>query len=93
MNIYFLFEGKSTETKVYPKYLSYLIPELKKVDNYQEVIENNYYIFSSSGYPSIYDDIEYAIEDIIPNLTSKITIVFLLVKDFHHLKMKSFWIM
>jgi len=67
MNIYFLFEGKRTETKIYPKYLSYLIPELKQINNYEEIDKNNYYIFSSSGYPSVYDDIANAIYDINEN--------------------------
>ncbi len=31
MNIYFLVEGKRTERKVYPAWLSYILPELKQV--------------------------------------------------------------
>ncbi|MGJ5632652.1 hypothetical protein [Nostoc sp. CALU 1950] len=53
MNIYFLVEGKSTERKVYPAWLAYLLPELKRVDDYCEVVKNNYYLFSADGYPSI----------------------------------------
>ena len=63
MNIYFLVEGK-TEADVYPAWLSHLLPELQKVDNYKDVEQNNYYIFSSYGIPSIYDDIQNAAEDI-----------------------------
>jgi hypothetical protein len=63
MNIYFLVEGK-TEADVYPAWLSYLIPELQKVDNYEDAEQNNYYLFSSYGIPSIYNDIPNAIEDI-----------------------------
>jgi hypothetical protein len=56
MNIYFLVEGRSTEKKIYPKWLSYAIPELKKVEFYDEVISNNYYLLSGGGYPSILGD-------------------------------------
>ncbi|MFB2893199.1 hypothetical protein ACE1CI_09830 [Aerosakkonemataceae cyanobacterium BLCC-F50] len=65
MNIYFLVEGKRTERKVYPAWLAYLLPELQRVQSYDEVDKNNYYLFSGEGYPSIiYDHIPNAIEDI-----------------------------
>lgn len=53
MNIYFLVEGKRTERKVYPKWLSILIPELVEVKYFDEALQNNYYIFSGNGYPSL----------------------------------------
>ena len=65
MNLYFLVEGQSTEADVYPAWLSYLIPKLKRVDSFDEVEYNNYYLFSSFGIPSIEKDIINAIEDII----------------------------
>ncbi|MBF0536880.1 MAG: hypothetical protein HQL03_01360 [Nitrospirae bacterium] len=52
MNIYFLVEG-NTETKVYPKWLFYLVLELKEVKKLESVKNNNYYILSAGGYPSI----------------------------------------
>lgn len=65
MNIYFLVEGKRTERKVYPAWLAYLLPELKQVQNYDEVDKNNYYLFSGEGYPSIiYDHLPNAIGDV-----------------------------
>lgn len=64
MNIYLLVEGQSTEPYVYPTWLSYLLPELKRVDNFDEVEQNNYYLFSSYGIPSVYTDIINAIKDI-----------------------------
>lgn len=64
MNLYFLVEGNSTEKKVYPAWLAHLLPELQRVRNYDEVVKNNYYLFSGGGYPSIYDHITNAIEDI-----------------------------
>jgi hypothetical protein len=56
MNIYFLVEGKRTEMKVYPKWLSYLVPKLLRVNAYQNVDSNNYYIFSGNGFPSLLDN-------------------------------------
>lgn len=53
MNIYFLVEGRRTEMKVYPKWLSYLVPELQKVQTFDAVKQNNYFIFSGSGFPSL----------------------------------------
>lgn len=64
MNVYFLVEGQSTEKKVYPKWLSYLVPHMKRVDFYDEIKENNYFIFSAGGYPTILDDIISACEEV-----------------------------
>lgn len=52
MNIYFLVEGK-TEKKLYPKWLDHLAPQLTKVDSAYKATENNYYLISGFGYPSI----------------------------------------
>ncbi len=64
MNIYFLVEGRRTERKVYPRWLSHLVPHLKRVKNFDEVEHHNYYLFSSNGYPSIMADIENAVADV-----------------------------
>jgi hypothetical protein len=56
MNIYFLVEGKRTEMKVYPKWLSQLIPELKRSMTFDTVTKNNYFIFSGNGFPSLLDN-------------------------------------
>ncbi len=64
MNIYFLVEGQSVEPDVYPLWISYLVPELKRVENFDEVDRNNYYLFSSYGIPYIEKDIINAIMDI-----------------------------
>ena len=64
MNIYFLVEGKRTEKKVYPKWLSYLVPDLKQVKHFDEAMNCNFYLFSSNGYPSILEDIKNAAQDI-----------------------------
>lgn len=64
MNLYFLVEGKSTERKVYPSWLSHLLPELKRVNSYDKVDKNNYFLFSADGYPSIiYEHLPNAIAD------------------------------
>ncbi len=64
MNIYFVVEGTSSERKVYPKWLSYLVPKLKRVNNFDIVEHNNYYLFDSGGYPAILDDTEDAITNV-----------------------------
>lgn len=64
-NLYFLVEGKRSEAKIYPAWLSYLLPELQRVNAPQEVEQRNYYFVSAEGYPSIiYQHIPNAIEDI-----------------------------
>ena len=55
MNVYFLVEGK-TERKVYPNWLKYLAPQLKRVDFPSDVLEDSYYLISGGGFPSILDN-------------------------------------
>ena len=55
MNIYFLVEGK-TESKVYPVWLAYFIPELKRIKIPSDVVSNNYYLISGGGFSSILDN-------------------------------------
>lgn len=55
MNLYFLVEGK-TERKVYPKWLAHLAPQLERVNSPCEAINNNYYLISGGGFPSILDN-------------------------------------
>jgi hypothetical protein len=65
MNIYFLVEGKRTEMKVYPQWLEILVPNLKRINNFRDASENNYYIFSGNGFPALLDDhLLHCIEDI-----------------------------
>jgi hypothetical protein len=66
MNIYFLVEGRSTEKKIYPKWLEYLIPDLVRVKYHDQVQTNNYYLISGEGYPRIlYDGFENAVDKIL----------------------------
>jgi hypothetical protein len=65
MNIYFLVEGKRTEMKVYPKWLSYILPDLIRVKSHQNIDKNKYYIFSGNGFPSLLDNhLKNCIDDI-----------------------------
>jgi predicted ATP-dependent endonuclease of OLD family len=62
----------STERKIYPSWLSCLLPELERVKNPSQVQTNNYYLISGGGYPSLYEEVEAAVENI--NINQNITI-------------------
>ena len=65
MRIYFLVEGRRTESKVYRAWLSHLIPELSRMDRYNEATTSGYFLISAEGYPSIIQDhIPNSVEDI-----------------------------
>jgi hypothetical protein len=65
MNIYFLVEGNRTEKKIYPEWIKHLIPSLIRVQYHDQVENNNYYLISGNGYPSIlYDGLDNAIDKI-----------------------------
>jgi hypothetical protein len=53
MNLYFLAEGRRSESTVYPKWLKYLLPQYSRVNQYDEVNRNNYFFIDGGGYPSI----------------------------------------
>jgi hypothetical protein len=63
VNLYFLLEGKRTEPKIYPKWLSYLLPNCNRVFSLKDIKSNNYIIFSGMGYPSILNHIKNSIKD------------------------------
>ena len=65
MNLYMIVEGDRTETQVYPAWLGVLAPHMTRVDNPWNAVNNNYYLFSGSGIPSIYNHVANAVEDII----------------------------
>lgn len=64
MNLYFLLEGKRTEPKIYPKWLSYLLPNYSRVFSLRDIKNNNYILMSGKGYPSILNHIKNSITDI-----------------------------
>jgi len=58
MNIYFLVEGRSTEKKVYPKFIEHFFEgHLTRVNQFDEIIDNNYFLLSGNGYPRIFTDV------------------------------------
>jgi hypothetical protein len=68
MNLYFIVEGV-TESIVYPDWLSHLLPDLHRIKVASKVQSNNYYLITGGGYPSIYNILDTAIEEI--NSTKK----------------------
>lgn len=64
MNFYIVVEGDKTEMSVYPAWLSVLAPNYTRIDSAWDVNENNYYLFSAGGIPSIYTHVKNAVLDI-----------------------------
>jgi hypothetical protein len=64
MNLYFILEGEKTEVLLYPKWINFILPEYKQVYLEKDVIDNNFYIFSGGGIPSIYNHTINAIKNI-----------------------------
>jgi len=67
MNLYFILEGEKTEIHLYPKWISYILPNYIRVDFESQIENNNYYIFSGGGIPSIYNHTVNAIKNINDN--------------------------
>lgn len=63
MNFYFVFEGK-TESIVYRKWLSVLLPNISEVNSYDEIVNNNFYYESDMGVPDCYNVVANAIQEI-----------------------------
>ena len=64
MNLYFLVEGKQTERKVYPKWLSVLASQFTQVAYANDATDNNFYLVSGEGYPSLLHHLENAIKEV-----------------------------
>lgn len=64
MNIYFLVEGRRTERKIYPQWLSVLTPGLERVEFVADATANNYFLFSGEGYPSLLRHLQNAVADV-----------------------------
>lgn len=64
MNVYMVVEGRRTEPKVYPAWLSLLKPDFKRVDSPKLMTGNSYYLFSACGIPAIYKHIVNSVKDI-----------------------------
>ncbi|MBK8056052.1 MAG: hypothetical protein IPK35_22975 [Saprospiraceae bacterium] len=51
MNLYFIVEGRRTEKKVYPAWLSFLIPKFSQVQWAYQAKNENYFLFNGNGFP------------------------------------------
>lgn len=79
MNVYFLVEGRSSERKLYPQWLKYACPHLKRLNSPAAATKNSYYLMSAEGHPSIIGQhLTNAIKDIE---ASKAFDLFVLVLD------------
>ena len=64
MNLYIVVEGDRTETQVYPAWLKLLLPDYVQINDAWKVTDNNYYLLSGGGIPSIYDHIANSVLEI-----------------------------
>ena len=64
MNFYIVVEGDQTEMSVYPAWLSLLAPTYTRIENAWDVDDNNYYIFTGGGIPSIFKHVRNSVLDI-----------------------------
>ncbi len=55
MNLYFLVEGRRSEMKVYPKWLSHLLPHFTRVSAPDAATRDSYFLVSGLGYPRLLD--------------------------------------
>jgi hypothetical protein len=53
MNLYFIVEGRRTEKKVYPAWLSFLIPKFSQVQWAYQAKNENYFLFNGNGFPAL----------------------------------------
>ena len=53
MNLYFLVEGRRSEARIYPSWIARIAPNLTRVHFSDLAEENNYFLFSAEGYPSV----------------------------------------
>ncbi len=66
MKLYFLVEGQSSETTVYPEWIKHLLPHLNYCETYDELCNtsDSFYLISGYGYPNIYNHIENSAKDV-----------------------------
>ncbi|MDR1203455.1 MAG: hypothetical protein LBL58_17750, partial [Tannerellaceae bacterium] len=64
MRYYIVVEGKSGESKVYPKWISYVNEALVQKFSIDDIDENSYFLVSGNGFPQYYKIIDNAIYDI-----------------------------
>jgi len=64
MNLLVLVEGKSSEKKIYKKWIPYLCPSLSYVPTLQDLQQSHFTIISGHGYPQYFKTIQRAFLDI-----------------------------
>jgi hypothetical protein len=64
MNLYIVVEGEVGEKYLYQNWVPLVNPNLKYVQDISMIAENNFSIISGGGFPSYYEVIESAIEDV-----------------------------
>lgn len=65
MNLYIIVEGRRTEKKVYPVWLTHLIPDLKPVNWAYQVLDKNYFLFNGNGFPALlHNHLKNSIEEV-----------------------------
>ncbi|WP_319405333.1 hypothetical protein [uncultured Desulfosarcina sp.] len=64
MNLYIVVEGEVGEKYLYQNWVPLVNPKLKFVSHLSAIVKNNFSIISGGGYPSYFDVIEAAIEDV-----------------------------
>lgn len=65
MNLYIIVEGRRTEKKVYPAWLTQLIPELSSVNWAFQATSKNYYLFNGNGFPALlHNHLKKSIEEV-----------------------------
>ena len=77
MNFLFVVEGKSTEKKLYKKWVTYVHPNIIYVESIIDLNQNNFTIISGGGFPDYYNVIKKAFEDI--NSLNNVDYVFICV--------------
>lgn len=64
MNLYFIVEGRRTEYKIYPAWLSHLLPQFDRVRDSVDAQRRHYYLAHGSGIPSLYRFVADAVEEL-----------------------------
>jgi len=65
MNLYIIVEGRRTEKKVYPAWISHLIPRLSLVNWAYQVNNNDYFLFNGNGFPALlHNHLKNSIEEV-----------------------------
>ena len=53
MNLYIIVEGRRTEKKVYPAWLTQLVPAIERINWAYQATNNNYFLFNGNGFPAL----------------------------------------